>query len=162
MTDSSQAGDHQAPPEAPGVLEVEVLEPGADAGDQAAGDARDGVGGRLTAEQFREGLAATLRLCGGLTGLQSLASSPDSAQFPAAAAAIYDSAAEIPWLAWLLEPQSIWLQRAVAVGAWAAPVALSCRQELEQRRRAARAARRQAASSSSSAADQAGEGVRPA
>jgi hypothetical protein len=157
----SPGGEHPAAgAEAPGILEVpvdDVGDGGAEHGtDQAA------AGGRLTAEQFEHGLAMSLRLGGNLCGLRTLASSPDSPQYRDAAAAIYESAAEIPWLAWLLEPQSVWLQRIIAVGAWAVPVAIGVRGELSENRRQAAAAARAARASSSSSAAQASEGVHQA
>jgi hypothetical protein len=43
---------------------------------------------------------------------------------------IYDIAAETAWLRWMIEPQSLWMQRAVVIASYAIPKAMAITAEL--------------------------------
>lgn len=66
--------------------------------------------------------------------LESLPLKPDEMQ-PARSAsdAIYEIAAETAYLRWLVEPGSIWMQRALAIGPFVAVKAMAIRAELAAR-----------------------------
>jgi len=103
----------------------------------------------LSREQFRQAFAAAFAITGGATGLRTLQEAPRQPTMPGAADALYDIAAESPWLRWLISPRSIWLQRVVAIGAFSVPLAGGVAAEL----RARRAPPASSSSSSSSSAD---------
>lgn len=90
--------------------------------------------GVLTREQFAAGLRAAFALSGGLVGLNTLRQAPEQPSFPPACDALYDTASEVPWLRFLISPDSIWLQRAIAIGAFAVPLGAGCAAELRARR----------------------------
>lgn len=71
--------------------------------------------------------------------LESLPLKPEEIE-PARAAsdAIYDIAAESTYLRWLIEPGSIWMQRALAIGPFVAVKAMAIRAELAARHDAPR------------------------
>lgn len=48
--------------------------------------------------------------------------------------AIYDIAAETPFLRWLIEPQSLWMQRALVIGSYAIPKAMAVMAEVKAKR----------------------------
>lgn len=52
----------------------------------------------------------------------------------AASDAIYDIALETPALRWLIEPQSVWLQRLMVIGAFAVPKAAAVSREIAHKR----------------------------
>lgn len=137
---------HLDPPAGASACSPEDQDPGAhldriSIGDEAAGAGPELPPGVLTRDQFRAGLGAAFQLSGGLLGLATLIAAPELDTFPPAADALYDAALESPWLRWLIDPQSVWLQRAIALGAFAVPVAGGCGRELRERREAAAAAR---------------------
>jgi hypothetical protein len=73
--------------------------------------------------------------------LDSLKVEASDDQARAASDAIYDTALEVPWLRWLLEPENVWVRRAVVIGLFAYGKGSAVRAEL-----AARAKTRQGAS----------------
>jgi hypothetical protein len=76
----------------------------------------------LTKDQFTTNFIGVFNLGGALTGMKSLSiEDTERAQAAAAAEAIYDSALEISWLRFLIRPESVWMQRAFALGAFAVP-----------------------------------------
>jgi hypothetical protein len=72
-------------------------------------------------------------MVGELTALETLKAVPSNPTTPGAAKAIYETCREVPWLNWLVRPESKWMQRSMAVGAFAVPLALSCKMELKAR-----------------------------
>lgn len=106
------------------------------------GEGSDGLSGpgRLTKEQFRKTFTGAFNVGGTVTKLRSLCIEPDAMEGAEAAAdAIYDTALEIPWLHWMVEPNNIHVQRAVVIGAFTVPKALAVRGELAARREARKA-----------------------
>lgn len=89
----------------------------------------------LSREQFAAGFAAAFAIAGQATGLRTLSEAPQQPTMPGAASALYDIALESPWLRWLISPQSLWLQRAIALGAFAVPLAGGVAAELRDRQR---------------------------
>lgn len=104
------------------------------AGELAAPGAPAGAGGFVDRETFRHAFGFAFRIGGALTGLHTLTGAPDRAEAGPASDAVYDIAVETPALHWLIQPQSIWLQRAVVIAAFAVPVATECAHELRARR----------------------------
>lgn len=110
-----------------------IAEPAGAAGDNPVSLA--GAPQVFTKDQFFQNFVGVHALAGTLTKLQSLAiadKEKDTAR--AASDAIYDIAADTPWLRFLIEPSNIWLQRAMAIGAFAVPKAMAVRIELAARR----------------------------
>lgn len=124
-----------------------TADPGADSASSSPGadhldaiDVGDGAAGGelldalLTREQFREAFGVAFKLAGSITGLQTLLAAPQSPESGPAADAVYEIAREVPWLSWLLQPAGIWLQRGLAIGAFAIPLAAGVSEELRARR----------------------------
>ncbi len=93
-----------------------------------------GADGLLTFEGFNEGFKAAFLIGGDLTGLQTLKAAPDQATAVPASRALYDTLKEIPWMHWMLHPGGKWMQRAILIGAFSAPLYLGCREEMKARR----------------------------
>ncbi len=97
-----------------------------------------GQGGYLTREQFAAAHRGVYDVVSGVTGLRSLAVQPEEvARCDAAASALYDTCLEVPALQFLIKPGNVWLQRAVAFGAFTAPHLMAVRHEIIMRRAAA-------------------------
>lgn len=109
-------------------------------GGGAGGDGGAAFGGPaiMAREEFRAAFVAVFNIAGGVSGLQSIAiDAGEKPKAEACADAIYDTALEVPWLRFLIEPSNIWLQRALVVGMFTIPKALAVRNELAARRRPA-------------------------
>lgn len=129
------------------VLAAPFPEPVASSPDPAGSGAGASAGGqpgpsaRLTRQQFRDGFAGLFNVGSTATGLKSLRIDADrKPQADAAADALYDTAQEVSWLAWLIEPGNVWVQRAFVVGAFGFGMGQGVRAELAERRRQAKPA----------------------
>lgn len=154
----SDAGDSRPSSTGEHVAAIEPDIPGADdvrPKPEGGPEATDAGPGLLTRDQFREGLAKCQVLAGHVLQLRTLAAAPERPEYLPAADAAYDIIRDTPALHWLIMPGSIWLQRVVAISAYALPVAAGCRAELLERARAADAA---ASRSSASRSSPRGEG----
>lgn len=96
--------------------------------------------GFLTRDAWTDAFAAAFRIGGGATGLKTLTDAAGADSLPPAAHAIYDAARETPYFHWLIRPDSVWLQRAIAISVFTIPVAAGCGRELKERRAASAAA----------------------
>jgi len=112
--------------------ETEGAAPGAN-GAPAPGAVPVGPDGLITADVFAEGFKIAFSVAGDLTGLETLKRAPEQATADPAAAALYETCREVPWLHWLLRPEGKWLQRVIVLGAFAVPVYAGCRAELAAR-----------------------------
>lgn len=128
---ASSSGEHVA------AIEPDGAGPGPEDPRGAPEGGPETPAGLLTREQFRDGLAKCQRLAGHVAQIKTLIAAPDRPEYEPAADAAYDIIRDTPALHWLIMPGSIWLQRAVAIGAYAIPVAAGCRAELAERARAA-------------------------
>lgn len=91
--------------------------------------------GILSQDEFYHGLFAPLHdIPAALLKLQSLPIQPEETQSARQASdAIYDIALETPMFRFLIEPSNIWMQRAVAIGAYAIPKGRAVMFELRAR-----------------------------
>lgn len=130
-SDSGTAHSGSADGEHLAAIEVEP-EPSEEAG---AGDgpavsiAGIGADGFMTKEAFHHGFCMAFQLAGELTELETLKAAPGRPAAAACSGSIYDSAREVHWLNWILRPDSIWLQRAVLIGAFTVPLAVEVKRE---------------------------------
>lgn len=108
-----------------------------DVGDGPAGAGPELAPGYLSRDQFRAGFGVMFKLAGSITGLRTLLEAPERPESGPAADAVYDIAREVPWLSWLIQPQGVWFQRGIALGAFAIPLAAGVSAELGERRRTA-------------------------
>jgi len=92
-------------------------------------------------DQFFANFAGAFNLGAALSALQSLKVDTGDQTARAASDAIYDIALETPWLRFLIEPSNVWLQRAMAIGAFAVPKAMAVRAELAARAKVAKPAK---------------------
>ncbi len=69
-----------------------------------------------------------------LTGLKSLAVDKNSGEAKACTQALYDTIRDIPALHFLLMPQSVWLERAIAIGSLTVPMAIGVSNEIKAKK----------------------------
>jgi hypothetical protein len=141
---------------------------GGPAEDAAPVDPGAPADGFIGTDAFFAGFKVTHQLAGLGTGLRSLQEGPDAPGAREASDAIYACLYDTPSLHFLIQPGSLWMQRAAVIAAYAVPLGMSCKVELAQRRaaRAKAAAERQAtaraaAASRPGAAAPAATGERP-
>lgn len=103
-------------------------------GDGGSGDLGPGVGGEvLPRDVFKKSFIGTFNLGGNF--LPSLAVAPGETESANAAAdALYDSALEVEWLRWLIQPGSVWAARLMCLGAFFIPKAMAARKELQAKK----------------------------
>lgn len=100
------------------AIDVAALEPeGTGAG--IGGELAPAAPATLTKDQFHATFVAMFGLGSKLSGLKALEVGPADGDARAASDAIYDTAEEVPWLRFLIEPGNIYVQRALAVGVFA-------------------------------------------
>ncbi len=68
-----------------------------------------------------------------MTGLKSLEVNKDDAAAQNCTRALYETIQDIPLLHFLLQPQNKWFERAIAIGAFAVPMAAAVSAEIEER-----------------------------
>jgi len=90
-------------------------------------------GGFIPLDSFCKGYDLIFSMLGEVTGLDTLKRVSGSTASRSAAEAVYETAKDVPWLNWLLWPESKWFQRAFALGAFSLPLYLGCREELRAR-----------------------------
>ena len=103
---------------------------------QAEGEGMpEGVGadGFVSFDVWFLGFRVAHQLAGQTLQLETLAKAPELPTAEPAARAIYDTACETPYLHFLVKPGSVWLQRALVIGAYVLPVAAGCREEMAAR-----------------------------
>lgn len=88
---------------------------------------------QMTREEFHKAFCLVFNVTSSITRLKSLSVDPKDGAALGASEAIYDTAAEIPALNFLLQPGGKWGGRALMVGAFALPMAHSVKEELAQR-----------------------------
>lgn len=95
----------------------------------------EGVGpdGFVTFDVWFQGFSVAHQLAGQTLQLETLVKAPELPTAEPAARAIYDTACETPYLHFLVKPGSVWLQRALMIGAYVLPVAAGCREEMVAR-----------------------------
>ena len=88
--------------------------------------------GILTKEQFFTGVFRPVHdLPGQVMKLQSLPIKENELEAARGASdAVYDTALEVPWLRFLVEPSNIYVQRAIVIAAYAIPKAIAVRAEV--------------------------------
>ncbi|TAL03672.1 MAG: hypothetical protein EPO08_03520 [Rhodospirillaceae bacterium] len=88
--------------------------------EQSGGEVIGPAGAVLSREEFRASFVGSFGV--GAIFLPALAIAPDETEKAAAAAdAIYDSALEVAWLRFLVDPQSKWVPRIIAISVFAIP-----------------------------------------
>lgn len=92
------------------------------------------AGGFVTREIFARNFSGAFAFAGGMTGLQSLSNAPQAATCKPAADALYDTCRDTPWLNFLVKPGSLWVQRALAIGAFVVPLGREVSGEVRARR----------------------------
>lgn len=117
----------------------------------------DGPPGVLSRDQFFEAFRGCFNIGHQFTGLESLAVPANDNTARAACDAVYDIALEVEYLRFLIQPGNTWIQRSIAIGAFAVPKYLGVKAELEARRAVAEAkAEREAANDNGEAQADAG------
>ena len=109
--------------------------------------------GMITYEIFDDGFCKAFMLAGHATGLQTLAQAPAQPARPDATRAMYDIILDTPALHWLLQPQSLWMQRILAISMFGLPVASGVAAEIRQRQAARKPAPEKAAPEENKQAD---------
>lgn len=84
---------------------------------------------------FTASVGMMFTLSGGLLGLKTLTEAPKQETYPAATEALYHTIVDTPSLHFLIQPGGVWMQRALAMGAFAVPLGYSVKQELAERRK---------------------------
>ena len=118
--DAIEIGDDPGAPPPP--------KPGPATAEATAGD------GFVTRDIFAQNFAGAFAFAGGMTGLQSLTAAPEAQTCRPAADALYDTCRDTPWLHFLVRPGSVWLQRTLAIMAFAAPLVRETAAEVKARR----------------------------
>lgn len=77
----------------------------------------------------------------GVEPLATLSISDQDGHARAASAALYATCQDVPWLRFLIQPESVWAQRALVIGSFGFGLAAGVRAEIAARRVAAAAAR---------------------
>lgn len=90
-------------------------------------------------DAFLEAFKAAHFMAGQLIRSKALTDAPNSPACEPAAKAIYETCQEVEYFRFLIQPEGKWMQRALAVGAFALPTAMGVAGELRQRREGARA-----------------------
>lgn len=115
---------------------LSVAEP---AGGTEQGPAPSGVdlgpSGFIPVEAFTATLTLTFHLSGGMLGLKSLSEAPGQQTYQPAAEALYHTIVDTPSMHFLIQPGSVWMQRMIAMGAFALPLGYTVRAELAERRK---------------------------
>lgn len=89
----------------------------------------------LTKEQFFIGFKMAFDIGGTFSKIESLKITKEEEQGAMLASdCIYDIAFETPFLRFLIEPSNIWLQRAIAIGAFSYPKILLIKAELKAKK----------------------------
>lgn len=88
----------------------------------------------LTKAQFFEAFKGMFNIAGGFTRLSSLPVSEGDIAARDACDAIYDTAAEVSYLRFLIEPSNIWVQRSLVIVAFTLPKYMAVKAELQHRR----------------------------
>lgn len=91
--------------------------------------------GTLTKDQFFGMFRALIAAPNGVLAFQNkpelktlmIAETDQGAR--AASDALWDICNEVPWLRWMIEPGSVWAQRALVIGGFVVPLAISARAE---------------------------------
>jgi hypothetical protein len=86
--------------------------------------------------QVFRGMVALPNVLIGLQGeppLQALQVDEGNPSARAASDALYETIQDVPALHWLLAPESVWLKRALTIGAFVVPTAMAARAEFHQR-----------------------------
>lgn len=98
--------------------------------------ARDKVtsSGMMTYEAFDQLFCTTFLISGHATGFKTLTDAPALSSRPDATRAMYDAILDTPALHFIINPQSLWMQRAFAMGAFFVPVSIGVANELRERR----------------------------
>ncbi len=89
----------------------------------------------LSQDEFCQMMAGIFQFSGGVTGLTTLAEAPNQPTANPAFGALWETAYETPSMRWLIEPQSVILQRIVTIGAFAIPTARSVTVEVKAKRK---------------------------
>ena len=89
----------------------------------------------LSQDEFCQMMAGTFAFAGGATGLETLAQAAERDTAQPAFATLWEIAYETPSMRWLIEPQSVWLQRTVTIGAFAIPTARAVAGEVNAKRK---------------------------
>lgn len=89
----------------------------------------------LSADDFCKVFVGGFNAAHHLTGLRALKIEQGDGAAQDAAKAIYDTILEVPALHFMLRPGGKWLERALAVGMFALPMARAVKAELLERRR---------------------------
>jgi hypothetical protein len=115
--------------------------------DDPTEDAPQAATAVLDADAFYQvfrGMVALPNVLIGLQGeppLQALQVDEANPSARAASDALYETIQDVPALHWLLAPESVWLKRALTIGAFVVPTAMAARAEYGERQAARRADR---------------------
>ncbi|WP_375595857.1 hypothetical protein ABWI00_06065 [Algihabitans albus] len=157
MTDPANLPDLTSPPKTadsdqaasgtndPDRERIESIAAQAEAEEAIGGRREAGAGGAPVAsdvihfEAFLEAFKAGHFMAGSLIGSKALTSAPQDPACEPAARAIYDTCLEVEYFRFLIRPEGKWMQRALAVGAFALPTAMGVAAELRQKRHDTRA-----------------------
>lgn len=102
-------------------------------------------GAVLTKDQFFEAFRGCFNIGHQFTGLESLAVPSNDNAARAACDAVYDIAYEVEYLRFLISPGNVWIQRTIAIGAFAVPKWMAIKAEIMARQKQVEAAEADAA-----------------
>lgn len=122
------------PPPVEHLDAIAVEEPEGTAADMGEGSAAAPV--VISRDDFHALFCGVFGMASAVTRLQSLAVNRDDPRARPCTEAIYDIAEEVPALRFLIEPGGVWMQRAVAIGAFAVPMGMGVAAELRARQAA--------------------------
>lgn len=94
-----------------------------------------GPAGFIPVDAFTATLTLTFHLSGGMLGLKSLTEAPGQPTYQPAAEALYHTIVDTPSMHFLIQPGGVWMQRAIAMGAFALPLGYTVKAELAERRK---------------------------
>lgn len=86
--------------------------------------------GIMTYEAFDQMFCAAFSLSGHITGFKTLVEAPERPSRPDATKAMYEIILDTPAFRFILNPQSLWMQRTLAMGAFFVPVVVGVAGEM--------------------------------
>jgi hypothetical protein len=126
--DAAALPDFDAAPLPADEIQAEVVAVGEGSADKVT------PSGFMTYEAFDQLFCTTFLISGHATGFQTLVQAPELSSRPDATKAMYEAILDTPALHFIINPQSLWMQRAFAMGAFFVPVALGVAGEMRAKK----------------------------